>query len=82
MEAFMTRRARFVESTTFRRRCASVFMSGRELSRTDDLAHADRFLSNVFSVQNPGAKNPKKTTSPRKIEGMLAYAKDTFSNAP
>src|SRR5262249_30839742 len=29
MEAFSTRRARFVKSTTFRRRCASVFMSGR-----------------------------------------------------
>jgi hypothetical protein len=27
-EAFSMRRARFVKSTTFRRRCASVFMSG------------------------------------------------------
>ena len=44
----MTRRARFVESTTFRRRCPSVFMSGGKLSRTDDLAHAARFLSNVI----------------------------------
>ena len=49
MEAVMTRRARFVESTTFRRRCPSVFMSGGKLSRADDLALAARFLSNVIS---------------------------------
>jgi hypothetical protein len=29
MEALTTRRARFVKSTTFRRRCTSVFMSGK-----------------------------------------------------
>lgn len=49
MEAFSTRRARFVKSPTFRRPCANVFMSRANYWGVDDLAHGARFLSKLIS---------------------------------
>jgi hypothetical protein len=50
MEAFRRRRARFVKSTTFRRRGASVFMSGWQmvLLTAHDFCQADFALKEKF----------------------------------
>jgi hypothetical protein len=48
MEALTRRRARFVKSTTFRRRCPSVFMSGKAamiFARTEFRKRAANYLS-------------------------------------
>jgi hypothetical protein len=51
MEAFSTRRARFVKSTAFRRRCASVFMSRAELLRQMVLLTAHDFCQADFALK-------------------------------
>jgi hypothetical protein len=50
MEAFRTCRARFVKSTTFRRRCASVFMSWAELLGQMVLLTAHDFCQADFAL--------------------------------
>ena len=75
----MTRRARFVESTTFRRRCPSVFMSGGELSRADDLAHAARFLSNMISRCSYNLIKEFRSLNPAPPILALSEQADAFS---